>query len=160
MRIGAVRRRGAELLAFKVLRRDDATALAPHDRERRLVVDHEHRLDRRAWIGVAELDQRIDVAEAHVVGAGRDAIDRLERTARGVDGDVEPLGLEVALVDRDHERRGGALELEVEREFDGRLRGGGVKRKRRCGGENKSDPAEPDDILGSHPCSFLLECRQ
>ena len=69
-------------------------------------------------IGVAELDQRIDVAEAHLVGAGGDAVDRLERARRRVDGDVEPFGLEVALVDRDQERRRRAFELEVEREFD------------------------------------------
>ena len=118
LRVGAVRRRGAELLAFEILRRRHTAALAADNRERRLVVDHEHRLDRRARIGVAELDQRVDVAEAHVVGAGGHALDRLERAARAVDGDVEALGLEVALVDRDHERRGRAFELEVEREFD------------------------------------------
>src|SRR4029077_421716 len=155
LRGGAVRRRRAELFAFEIFRRSDAAALAPDDRERRLVVDHEYGLDRRARVGVAELDQRIDVAEAHVVGAGGDAIDRLKRAGRGIDRDVEAFGLEVALVDRDHERGSRALELEVERELDGGLllrrdRGGG---EQRCG-EN-SDPAEPESE-GVHPGPFPL----
>ena len=121
LRIGAVRRRARRA---SCLRDPSASTtprlLRPTIENGRLVVDHEHGLDRRARIGVAELDQRVDVAEAHVVGARRDAVDRLERAAGGVDGDVEALGLEVALVDRDHERRRRAFELAVEREFDRR----------------------------------------
>src|SRR5262249_37766966 len=52
---------------------------------------------------VAELDQRVDVGEGHVVGARRDAVDRLDRAAGGVDGDVEAFGLEVAAVERQQE---------------------------------------------------------
>ena len=145
----------AELLAFEVLRLADAAALAPDDREGRLVVDHEHGLDRRARIGVAELDQRVDVAEAHVVGARRDAVDRLERAAGGVDGDVEALGLEVALVDRDQERRRRALELAVEREFDRGLRARPRWRQAPMR-RREADPAEPDEIEAIIRMSFLL----
>ena len=154
LRVGAVGGGRAELLAFEVLRLGHAAALAADDREGRLVVDHEHRLDRRARIGVAELDQRVDVAEAHVVGAGRDAVDRLERARRGVDGDVEAFGLEVALVDGDHERRGRALELEVERELDLGLRGGGA------GGERREWPRQGQARRGRpHVSRAPISCR-
>jgi hypothetical protein len=110
-----------------------AAALARDDRERRAVVDHEHRLDRRGRVLVAELDQRIDVAEAHVVGAGGNTGDRLQRAGRGIDGDVESLSLVVALVEPDQERCRRALELEVEAEFDRCLRRG------RSGGQREGD---------------------
>src|SRR5207237_454479 len=121
LREGAIRGWRAELLALQILWRGDASALAADNGERGLVVDYEHGLDRRARIGVTELDQRIDVAEAHVVGARRDAIDRFERAGGRIDRHVEPFGLVIALVNRDHERRGRALEFEIEREFDRRL---------------------------------------
>ncbi len=91
--------------------------LRADDREGRLVVDHEDRLDRHVRIGVAELDQRVDVAEAHVVGARRDAVDRLERAAGGVDRDVR--GLRPCSSPCRAATRNGAeaLEFEVEREF-------------------------------------------
>jgi hypothetical protein len=69
LRVGAVRGRRAELLAFEILGRGDTAALARDDRERRIAIDHEDRLDRRLRVLVAELDQRVDVAERHVVGA-------------------------------------------------------------------------------------------
>ena len=142
LRIGAVRGRRAELLAFEILRIHGTAALAADNRKRRLVVDHEDGLDRHVRIGVAELDQRIDVAEADVVGAGRDAVQRLERAAGGVDRDVETFGLVIALVGGDQERRRRALEFPVEREFHRRLRSGGAAGDSHCGGGQQGRPPE------------------
>src|SRR5262249_28006441 len=93
---------------------------------RRSVVDHEYRLDRHAGVLVTKLDERIDIAEAHVVGAGGNTRNRLEGTGRAVDGDVEPLRLVVALVDPDQKWRRRTLELEIEAELDRRLGCGAV----------------------------------
>ena len=61
--------RRAELLALELLGLGDAAALARHDRVRRLVVDHEYRLDRCRRMLVAILDERIDIGEGHVIAA-------------------------------------------------------------------------------------------
>jgi hypothetical protein len=52
------------------------------------------------WLGslVEELDDRVDVAEAHLVGAGGDARDRFHRTVAGVDGDVQALLGEITAI--------------------------------------------------------------
>jgi hypothetical protein len=78
----------AELLAFEVFWQGDAAALAGHDRKGRAVVDHEHRLDGGTGILVAKLDERIDVCKAHLVRAGGNARNRIERarTTNGADG--------------------------------------------------------------------------
>src|SRR5262249_35065945 len=70
--------RCAELLAFEVFWDRHAAALAGHDREGRAVVDHEHGPDWHAGVLVAKLDERIDIAEAHVVDAGGHTRDWLE----------------------------------------------------------------------------------
>src|SRR5262249_20199484 len=90
---------------FEILGRGDAAALARDDRERRVAVDHEDRLERRLRVLIAELDQRVDVGECHVVGARRDAVDWLDRAARGIDRHVEAFGLEVAAVERQQKGR-------------------------------------------------------
>ena len=123
LRIGAVGGRRAEFLADQAGRLGrDALALAADDRERRAVVHHHHRLDVDAGVLVAKADQRVHVAGADIVGARRHARDRLARAVAGVDRHIQALGLEVPLVEGDRERRGGALEAPVEREFDRRLR--------------------------------------
>ena len=125
--VGAVGGRRAELLAHQALGiGGDALALAADDGERRPVVDHHDGLEVDRRVLVAEADQRVHVAGADVVGAGGDAGDRLARAVARVDGDVEPLGFEVALVERHRERRGRALEAPVEGEFHRRLRPGAV----------------------------------
>src|SRR5262249_30697452 len=70
-----------------------------------------------------ELDQRIYVGEGHVVGARRDAVDRLDRAARGIDGHVEAFGPEVAAVERQQEGRLRAFIFPIERKFYRGLRG-------------------------------------
>ena len=60
---------------------------------------------------------RLYVAEAHVVGAGGDPVDRLERAGGRVDSDVHAFRLVVALVERHQERRRRSLEFEIEAEF-------------------------------------------
>src|SRR5262249_61469165 len=70
----------ADLLSFQVLRSRNASAFAGDDRAGWLVVDHECRFERGTFVSVTELNERIDIAEADVVGAGGDAIDRFERT--------------------------------------------------------------------------------
>ena len=106
-------------------------------------------------IRVAELDQRVDVAEAHLVGAGGDAVDRLERARRGVDGDVEPFGLEVALVDRDQERRRRAFELAVEREFD--RRSGRTQRRSDSAAAARMQPGASRTDLEHRSCRYPLD---
>src|SRR4030095_1919886 len=68
--------RRAELFSFQIFRRRDATALARDDRAGGLVVNHKDRFERGASLLVAELDECVDIAEAHVIGAGRNATDR------------------------------------------------------------------------------------
>src|SRR5262249_3617570 len=104
--------------------------LAGDDREGRPVVDHKHRLDRYVGVLVAKLDERIDVAKAHVVYARGNTLDGLDRAGRGIDGNVKALVPIIAVVDCDQERRRRALELEVEAEFKRRLGGGGVTGRR------------------------------
>src|SRR5262249_27363855 len=110
-----------KLLALKVFGCCYAAALAGDDREGRAVVNHEDRLDRKIGVLVAKLDERIDVAEAHVICARGDTLDGLDGAGRGVDGDVKAFGLIIAVVDCDQKRRGWPLELEIEAEFNRRL---------------------------------------
>jgi predicted RNA polymerase sigma factor len=79
---------GPEFLAFQLLGLRDAAAPARYDREGRLVVDHENRSHRRRRMLIAILDEGVDIGEAHLVGAGRNAGDRLERGRRLVDDDA------------------------------------------------------------------------
>src|SRR5262249_47502092 len=99
----------------------DTAALAGDDREGCAVVNHEHRLDRHVWVLITKLDERIDVAEAHVVCAGSNAHNRLDRAGRGIDVRVKTLGLITVLVDPDQKRRRRSLKLEIEAEFNRRL---------------------------------------
>ncbi len=92
------------------------------DGEGRLVIDHQHGLDVLVRVLVAEARQRVDVEESDRIGAGRDTRDAGDRTGAGVDGDVEPFGLVVALVDGDEIGSGRAFEFPVEREFEFGLR--------------------------------------
>ena len=147
MRVGGVRGRRAQLAAFQILGFDDAAALAADDRERRLVVNHEDRPDRRAGILIAEFHQRIDVREAHIVVAGRNAGDRFGRGERGVDGHLHALGLEAALVDGDHERGDRTFDFAVERELDRSLRSGSARQR--------SDPRDREQGPGGAMPRFV-----
>ena len=130
--VGTVGSRRAEDASFKVARRLDAGPGQRDDRERRRVVDHENPLDRHVRILVTELDQRVDVGETELVHAAGDARDRLQRTLAGVDGDVQPLVGEVALVEGQQVGGARTFELPVERELDGELIGAHGNRSQRC----------------------------
>src|SRR5262249_60693696 len=83
---------------------------------------------------VALLDERIDTGEPHLVGAGRDASDRLERARRLVDRDLEPFPPKISPVLGEKKCRSQSLEAPIERKFDrGLCRGppGGDACKRR-----------------------------
>src|SRR5262249_7798 len=82
---------------------------------------------------VGELDEGVDVRECHVVGARRDAVDRLDRAARGIDGHVEAFGLEVAAVERQQEGRLRAFIFPVERKLHRGLRERGSGKTERDG---------------------------
>src|SRR5262249_57164701 len=81
-----------------------------------------------------------------------DAGDRLARAIARIDGHIETLGFEIALVERQRERRSRTLEAPVEGELQGRLRaragGGGTK----DGGANEPGNGAPVDEL-DHVCS-------
>ena len=120
-----VRGRRGKLLPFQILRRGDAAAFARDDGRGGLVKDDEYGLDRRVGIGIAELDQAVDVGDAHVVAAGREPVHGFQRAVGSVDGHVEAFGLKVALLDGKEEWRRRPVDFAVEREAD---RGLGVGR--------------------------------
>ena len=122
------RRTVRRVFSFQILGRDDTAAFARDDGVRGLVKHDEQGLDRRAGIAVAELDERVDVGDTHVVDVRCQPADGFERAGgRGIDAHVEPFGLEVALVDGEEEGRRRSVDLAVEREVDG---GAGIGRKR------------------------------
>ena len=150
LRVGAVRRRGAENLAFQVLRRGHAQRLAADDRERRLVIDHHDGGGEEVGVPVPELDERVDVRGAQVpVAAVGHPRDRLPRAHSGVHGDVEA-GLGVpAAVERHQQRRGLSLPFPVVPEPDARRRRGGPGAEK--GGQHPKWQAH-----GSPPFCFFV----
>src|SRR5262249_61880896 len=60
---------GAELLVLELFGLGNAAAPARHDRERRLVVDHEYRSHWRRRMLIAIFDEGVDIGEAHVISA-------------------------------------------------------------------------------------------
>ena len=114
--------RRAELLSFQVFRRRDAAALARDDRAGWLVVDHEYGFERGVWLSVTKLDERVDIAEADIIGAGGDAIDWLKRTVSRLNRHLEFFRGEIAPVYRDQKGRGRPFELPIKCELDGGLR--------------------------------------
>ena len=101
------------------------------DRERRAIV---HDVDRdRRFFGLLrrEIDQRVDVAEADVIGAARDFRDRRRRAIALVDVHLKSLGFEVALVLGEEEPALRALIFPVQHEFQLGLRLRGRRERRR-----------------------------
>ncbi len=154
LREGAVRRGRAEHLALEVLGLGDAGLGGGGDRERRLVVHHQHRLDVLVGVLVLELDQRVDVEEADRIGAGGHARDAGDRAGAGVDRDVEPFGLVVALVDGDEVGRRRSLEFPVEGELHVGLRRSGAGRDgHRCSREHHENSGRSACV--DAPCECL-----
>src|SRR6516165_6019072 len=135
-------------------------APARHDRERRLVVDHENRSHRWRRMLIAIFDEGIDIGEAHVIGARCNASDRLEHGRRLVEHHVEALVPEVALVLGEEKSRSQSLEASVERELDA-----GLGRGRPCGHqcdrrrEDMGGPNDPPEVEEAHGCSLYVGPR-
>ena len=125
LRKRSAHKRRTDLLVLELLGFGDAAALARNDGVRRLVVDHEYCFDRRRWMLVAILDERVDIGKGHLMAAVCDAGDRFERRGGIVDGQVQPLVLEITPVLGEKEQRFRSFQAPVEREFDGGLRSGG-----------------------------------
>jgi hypothetical protein len=71
------------------------------------------------------LDERVDIGKGHLMAAVCDAGDRFERRGGIVDGQVQPLVLEITPVLGEKEQRFRSFQAPVEREFDDGLRSGG-----------------------------------
>ena len=114
---GTVRRRRAERLAFERLRiGGDPLVGTADDGESRLFVNDLNGFDRLVRVRVEEFDQRVDVAEAHLVGAGGAPRDCFERTVARVDRNLDASLLEVAALLRQQEAGCRPFELPIERE--------------------------------------------
>src|SRR5690606_28128898 len=108
--------RRTELLALQRLRVfRNAERTTTDDREGRDIVDHHDRTNVLRGVLIEKLDQRVDIAEAHLVGAGGNPRDRLDRSCTGVDGHVESFGSKVPIVLSKKETRCWPLETPVER---------------------------------------------
>jgi hypothetical protein len=125
LRERGTRGRGAKPLALELLGLGDAAAFARHNGIRWLIEHDEHGLYRRRWMLVAIADERIDVGKRHVVAAGCDAGDRLERRGRLVHRHLQAFAFEEALVLRNEDESFRPLEPAIERELDAGLRARG-----------------------------------
>ncbi len=131
--VGGVEHRCPEFAAHEVLGLFDAALLERVEPEGRRVVDHEHGLGCLTGIGDVELDQGVDVGEAHLIGAGGDPLDRSGRSGAPIDRHPQPGLVEIAQLAGGDERRGGPLKGPIERELD--VHGGGpaaVEESQRC----------------------------
>ena len=138
--------RRAELLLFEVLRLHDPAASARDDAVGGPIVNDENRLGRNGWILVAPSHQCVDVADAHIEAAGRQAGERLLRIGGWLDREVEAFVLEVAAVEAEQEWCGGRFETAVEGELDRNL--GVPGGDRQCGresGRRDHGGSGPDD---------------
>ncbi|MFK4628585.1 orotate phosphoribosyltransferase-like protein [Bradyrhizobium elkanii] len=146
-------------MALEILDRLDAARVLGDDREWRLVphhVDHDRRILR---LGRGVLDDRVDVAEAGVIGARHDARHGRAGALALVDHDVEALLFEVAVVLGVEERGVRALRLPAQRELDG-----GVLGARRTGDQGQSQQrgayfSQHRDLLKLH-CLTVDEVSQ
>ena len=139
----------AERLALEILRRLDRAVRLHRHGEGRLV---EHHIDRdRRVLGLLgrELDQRVDVAEADVVGAVRDQRYRCARAVALVERDLEPLGFEVAAVLRQEEHPLRALVFPVQHQLELGLRVGGRRNAEWNGEHGRADQRENAPIVSS-----------
>ncbi len=102
----AVIGRTADILALEVLRLLDRSVRLHRDGEGRAVEHHVDADGRRrigARLAAGERDQRVDVAEAHVIGAGAHRADRRARAIALVDVEFDAGLPEIAVVLREEE---------------------------------------------------------
>src|SRR3984893_13140976 len=114
------------------------------------------------------LDEGVDIGEAHIVRARRNAGDRLEHGRRPAEGHVQALVLEEAPVLGEEKSRSQPLEATVERELDAGLRRGRpCSRQRDRRREEKGGPTDPRQVEEAHGSSLYFrrltpissECR-
>src|SRR5262249_16852279 len=149
--------RRTELFSFQVFRHRYAAALARDDGAGGLAVDHEYRFERDTSIPVTELDKRVDIAEAYVVGARGDAIDRFKRTVSRLDRHVESFRSEIATVYRNQKGCGRSFELPIKCEFDRGLPAG--RTFHQCCREQPEDDAPvatAENMDNAHVCNPSL----
>ena len=125
-----------ELAPDEIGRRLDRAVRLDRDREGRAVVEHEDADRRIVGLLRRKFDQRVDVAEAHVVGAIGDLRHGRAGAVALVEGDVEAFLLEVAAVLRQEEHSLRPLILPVQHHPDFGLR---LCRSREAGGEGQSE---------------------
>src|SRR5262245_629186 len=105
----------------------------------------------------AVANERVDIGKREVVAAGCNAGDRVERRGCLVHAHVQPSVLEITPVQGKQDQRVGSFDPAVEREFDGRLRGGGRgENKRGCGGDQIGEGAYPPEIEEAHGLPYSL----
>ena len=149
----AVAGRAAECLALQILRRLDRAVGLHRDSERRPVV-HDVDRDRRVFgLFGGKLDQRIDVAEAHVIRAVGDERDRSTGAVALIDRHLEAGGFEVAAVVGQEKPALRALVFPVQHHFQlgfgGRRRGAASGRPSERGGERDGGAAGKQAMTGS-----------
>ncbi len=115
---GGVARRRTELSSLQFLGIRDVAALQGHDGERGVVKDHADGDERLVGVASVELDHRVDVGIAQVIGAARDLAHRVRGPVPSVNRDIQAFLSEVPLVEGHQERRLWPLEHPVEREFE------------------------------------------
>ncbi|MEZ5859353.1 MAG: hypothetical protein R3D28_10275 [Geminicoccaceae bacterium] len=130
--VGRIEDRRPQRVADEVLRLLDARGLERVEAEGGRIVDHHHGLDALPGVRRVELDQRVDVGEAHLVGARGDAGDGTGRAVAAVDRDGQPLLGEIPQVIGGDDRRCRPLVFPVQGELDVRLRERGAAQERRC----------------------------
>ena len=157
--LAGVEHRRGQSLALEVGGRGDARGFQGEHCGRGVVVDHVHGLDRRLRVVRAVLDQRVEVGEADVVGAGGDAGDRAGRAVAGVDGDVQAFFGEVALLRGEQEGRGRAFEAPVEGELQRR---GGLGAGHQAGQGAGAEPfaGRGEQALGYGFAHLVLRCHR
>ena len=104
-----------------ILERLDRAVRLGDQRKGRAVVHHEHHGGLFARPGTGNLDDRIHIAEAGVIGTGQDARHRCGGALSLVDGDSEILCREVTPLLRPEHERMNALIFPVENEADRHL---------------------------------------
>jgi hypothetical protein len=140
-------------LAFEILGRGDRAA-AEHHAVLQQVSGHEERGDGVGLVLRREADHRVEIREADLVGAARDAVDRVDRARTAIDLHVEVFLGENAALDAVDEHRLRAPEIDVQGEAHARARlgegGSGEADLRRGGRTGCGDTERTAGKLRSH----------
>ncbi len=151
--------RSCNRFSIEVLRRLDRAGRLGLDRERGLVVHHHHRKQLMIGIGAIETNHRVEVCQTDVVGAARDLGNGIAGTEAAVDGDVELVFLECAVIGRNRERRLLSLKCPVENEPDFLILGVARRDENRCR-QDACRPSRKSPSARAHECHLLLDADQ